>query len=158
MSEIFLLYFVKFNNQDPIFISKLCFPSMVFFKLCLIWKLGPSYYTVLEPLPPPINFENDHYFNNFQKLVCLQGQVRLRHYLGRVLRLGQARGPSAAARTGQGADRRGQDRLGSRAPRAHGQLYLCRIYKIHIKKKLIGREESKTCISGNYLVFRYYSG
>ena len=30
----------------------------------------------------------------------IQGQVRLRHFLGRALRLGQARGPSAAA-TGQ---------------------------------------------------------
>ena len=31
------------------------------------------------------------------KLVFIQGQVRLRHFLGRALWLGQARGPSAAA-------------------------------------------------------------
>ena len=42
------------------------------------------------------------------------GQGRLG---GRALRLGQARGPSAAARAGQGAERCGQDGLGGRAPR-----------------------------------------
>ena len=34
-------------------------------------------------------------------------------FLGRALRLGQARGPSAAARTGLGAEHRGWERLGA---------------------------------------------
>ena len=44
----------------------------------------------------------------------IQGQVRLRLFLGRALWQGWARGPSAAASTGQGAERRGQHRLGGR--------------------------------------------
>ena len=63
----------------------------------------------LDPLPH-INFVHDHLF--FSKFFIIyffviQGQVRLRHFLGRALRLGQARGPSAAARMGQGAERCG---------------------------------------------------
>ena len=44
------------------------------------------------PTPPPINFVHD--------LIFLLFRVRLRYFLGRALRLGWARGPSAAA-TGQ---------------------------------------------------------
>ena len=48
------------------------------------------------PLPPPINIVHDHFFP--QKIsIRIWGYVRLKHFLGRALRLGQARGPSAAA-------------------------------------------------------------
>ena len=48
------------------------------------------------------------------KTPIIEGQVRLRQFLGRALRLGWARGPSAEASTGQGAERRGYDKLGGR--------------------------------------------
>ena len=41
-----------------------------------------------------------HMVNYIHLFIIIQGQVRLRHFLGRALRLGWARGPSAAA-TGQ---------------------------------------------------------
>ena len=52
----------------------------------------------------PVKFQNRNRGIEFCRsrkiinLVFIQGQVRLRHFLGRVLRLGQERGPSAAAR------------------------------------------------------------
>ena len=70
--------------------------------------MGPSYRTIFEP--PPINFVHDHFFNNFQLSQYLF-RVRLgydtfwtercdhglgKDFLGRALRLGQDRGPSAA--------------------------------------------------------------
>jgi len=54
--------------------------------------------------PPPINFVHDHLF--YSKILfyflLFHGQVRFRQFLGKVLLLGQARGPSAVARTGRG--------------------------------------------------------
>ena len=50
--------------------------------------------------PPPINFVHDHLF--FSKFIIfyffiIQGQVRLRHFLGRALRLGQVIRPKNIA-------------------------------------------------------------
>ena len=63
---------------------------------------GPSI-RFLNP-PPPINFVHDHLF--YSKILfyflLFHGQVRFRQFLGKVLLLGQARGPSAVARTGRG--------------------------------------------------------
>ena len=46
---------------------------------------------------PPINFVHDHLF--FNKINIIYGKVRLRQFMGLALRLEQASGPSAAART-----------------------------------------------------------
>ena len=80
--------------------------------------LGLSQYTIFGP-PHPINFVHDHLF--FSKFIIIyffviQGQVRLRYFLGRALRprvrlVKTLSGPSAVARTGQGAERCGH-RLG----------------------------------------------
>ena len=58
------------------------------------------------------------FFSNFSKY------FKLRQLLGRALRLGQARGPSTGARTGQ---------VG-RVLRPHHQLYPCGTYEIHVQK------------------------
>ena len=59
-------------------------------------------YDLVPPPPPTINFVHDHFIScKFIFIIfIIQGQVRLRPFLGRTLRLGQARGPSAAARAG----------------------------------------------------------
>ena len=82
------------------------------------------------PPPPPINFVqytciHDYYF-------LFQGQVKLRHFLGRVLWLGQAKG----------AERRGQDRLGGWMLRPHDQCKQCTL--------LIGGSGSKNRSLRNY--------
>ena len=63
-------------------------------------------------LPLPINFVHDNlFFNKIIYSLLFQGQVRLIQFPGRALRLGQARGPSAAGRTGKrpsAAARKGQ--------------------------------------------------
>ena len=57
-------------------------------------------FTILCCAQCPVKFQNRERGIEFCrsrkkiKLVFIQGQVRLRHFLGRTLRLGQARGPS----------------------------------------------------------------
>ena len=87
---------------------------------------------------PPINFVHYHLF--FSKIVIINTFFilelgRLRQFLGRVLRLVQARGPGPAARTGQGAtaERHSQDRLEGRALRPYDHLYPCVTYQIHVQ-------------------------
>ena len=49
-------------------------------------------------MDPSLNFVHDHlFFSKFTIIYFLLFRVRLRHFLDRALRLGQARGPSAAA-------------------------------------------------------------
>ena len=60
------------------------------------------YRTIFGTLPHSyINFEHDLEFNYFQQLIFILHyfRVKLGQFLSRALQLGQARGPSAAART-----------------------------------------------------------
>ena len=53
------------------------------------------------PPPPPMNFVHGPYFPAKLLIITFYYfRVRLSSFLGRALRLGRARGPSAAARTG----------------------------------------------------------
>ena len=63
---------------------------------------GPSQYTIFGP-PLSILYMTTYFSANLLLFILLLFRVRLRHFLGRALWLGQARGPSAAASTGQGA-------------------------------------------------------
>ena len=67
--------------------------------------LGLSYWTIFGPPapPPPMNFVHGPYFPAKLLIITFYYfRVRLSSFLGRALRLGRARGPSAAAR-GPGA-------------------------------------------------------
>ena len=81
--------------------------------------------------------------------VLFEGQVRIRELLGRALRLGRARGPSAAARTGQGAGRCGQEsiqylvvqmssmtnrRRSINTPSDYNPVQICRVMFTNIQK------------------------
>ena len=71
------------------------------------------------------------------KLLFIQDQVRLRHFLGRTLRLGQARGQALRPRVRLSSDifwaeHWGQDRLGGRALRPH-VFTSCQSLRRHLK-------------------------
>ena len=66
--------------------------------------------------------QTDVQFQQFPTQLVFIGQVRLRHFLGRALRL----------------EGRGQDRQGGRALRPHDQLYPCVTYEIHVQNKYEG--------------------
>ena len=94
-------------------------------------ELQPSSVRGGEDFTADFTFVHDHFFNNFQlNLYLFRVRLGLRHFLGRRLRLGQARVPSAAAR-GR-APRQGQT-IGGKALRPHDQLYPCVTYEIHVQ-------------------------
>ena len=79
---------------------------------------NPREQLVYSPPPLSLSITNIPYLSTLIFILLFQGQVRLRLFLGRALaaRTG-SRGPSAVARTDQGDERRGQDRLRGRALR-----------------------------------------
>ena len=78
----------------------------------------------------PLNLRENEKVRNSIRILWLfnffQGQVRLRQFLGRVLWLGEAKGPSTAARTGQGTRHCG-----------HLTDYILGTYEIHVHDHLI---------------------
>ena len=103
---------------------------------------GPTFGHPLFPPGPLLSIlYMTTYFSFFSKILL---------FIFYYFRLGQVKtisGPSAAARTGQGAERRCQDRLEGRALRPHDQLYPC--------TKLIGGGGCpKIALQKNFQIFK----